>query len=123
MVIHIRDYPVFLKLGYYDQERKLGQDVLVSMEVVLVEGLEPGRRDDLGDTINYAELVTTVNELIRGREIKLVETIVELIGTTVLEKFTMAHSVKVEVEKRVLPQDLVRGARISVSKDFRRAHG
>ena len=123
MVIQITDYPVFLKLGYYDHERVLGQNVLVSLEVELLPGSSPGKSDDLDDTINYGEIVAMLDGIAGNREIKLVETVVELIGSAILERFAAASRVKVTVEKRALPQELVKGARISVAKDFLRNTG
>ncbi len=117
--INIAKYPVFMKIGYYVGERIRGQEVLVSLTVELVK---PSFDicDNLEKTTNYAEILEKVDATLRDKEMKLIETAVENLGQALLEAFPQIANVNLTIEKPILPDGIGRGARVSVSCDFKR---
>lgn len=120
MRINIAHYPVFMRIGYYIGERIRGQDVYVSL-VVRLSTVEGGVQDNLENTSNYAKILEMVDWTLRDQEMKLIETAVERLGTALLEAFPQIHDVDVTIEKPILPDDIGRGAKVSVSCGFQRS--
>jgi dihydroneopterin aldolase len=120
MKISLNSLPVFIKLGYFENERLLGQDVNIDLDLYLYDRLAPGISDDLTKTVDYGDVVKTIDDAVRGREIRLIETVVELVGVAILEEYSLIEKAFVSVTKAVIPQNVVRGAKVSVSKEFSR---
>lgn len=119
MRINIARYPVFMKIGYFVGERIRGQEVLVSL-VVKLRKVHEGIGDNLEKTTNYASILQRIDLTLRDKEMKLVETAVERVGLTLLECFPQIETVDVTIEKPILPDNIDRGAQVSVSSLFTR---
>ena len=120
MKIHISEYPVFMKLGYYSRERLPGQEILVSLEADIGDSLNFAEKEELSASVDYGQLIRLTEETLRDKEIKLVETVVSLLGRRVIEQFPRIVGVNVRVEKPVLPDGMGKGAKVSVSHYFSR---
>lgn len=122
MIIHLEALPVTVRLGYYAPEREIPQDVIADIKVYLQDNLSVGKKDDIRLTVDYGRIIRVIDRALedRSQEIKLVETVVEKIGSAIMAEFVLVDKVEVKVLKQVLPQQLARGAKISVSKTFSR---
>jgi dihydropteroate synthase len=70
------------RIGVTREERAEPQEVLVDIEVILTAGA-CGTRDDLVETVDYAELAAIAQAVAAREEYRLVETLAERIATNV----------------------------------------
>ncbi|NRA45176.1 MAG: dihydroneopterin aldolase [Oligoflexales bacterium] len=120
MEIHIQQYPVFMRLGYYSMERLMGQEVLVSVDAELGDLYLEHADDDLGNSIDYGKIIGMIEQVLLNREIKLVETAVASLGNAMMHRFESIQCLRVLIEKPILPNGLGKGAKVSVSHSFDR---
>lgn len=84
--------------GVFEEERKLGQRYYVDLEFPL--DLHPaGSTDDLTQSVNYAEVFYTVQEVVEKRSFQLIETLAENIASAVLGTYTKINELTVRVTK------------------------
>ena len=81
--IRIHGLWVETHIGASDEERANVQPVLIDLDIGS-DLRAAGRSDDLGDTINYAELTTRVAELVADQEVSLLEHLAERVADSVL---------------------------------------
>lgn len=87
--------------GVLDFEKRDGQRFVV--DVVMDVDLAPaGASDDLGDTVNYAEVAGDVVALIEGEPLDLIEALAERIATAILSR-PLVEAVEVVVHKPQAP--------------------
>ena len=85
--------------GVYPEERRQGQTFIVDVEM----GLDlPTGSDDLGETVNYAEVARMVEEVVTGEPCNLIETVAGRIVQQVLSH-TRVQVVTVTVHKPHAP--------------------
>ena len=89
------------RVGVTDAERSKPQGILVSLDVT-TDLSAAGVSDDLGDTIDYAALISSVDALVRAREANLLETIAQRIVEKISD-IREATGVTVEVSKEIVP--------------------
>jgi dihydroneopterin aldolase len=118
--IEIRDYPVFMKLGYRSEERYKSQNVLVSLKIMVDQSADPGLTDNLEQALDYGKVTELIESLLADREYKLIETVVHLVGRSVIEQFSCVARVQVTVEKTCLPQSQMKTSRVKISQEFER---
>jgi dihydroneopterin aldolase len=100
--IRIASLELRAHVGVPAAERKKSQRLTVSLTMVPV--LEFGAMDDdVGNTINYADVAAAIRELAAERPRKLIETLAEEIAELVLDQFVCRH-VALELRKYVLPE-------------------
>ncbi|MSQ32070.1 MAG: dihydroneopterin aldolase [Dehalococcoidia bacterium] len=91
--------------GTLPEERKLGQRFVV--DVTLETNLhQAGTSDDLGTTVNYAEVLAQVKAIVEGPPCKLIEAVAERIAKKLLA-IMHVKAVDVCVKK---PQPPLKGA-------------
>jgi len=83
--------------GVFAAEAELGQRFYVDLELS-VDLSKAGASDDLNDTINYAEIFSSVQQIVEGQRFKLVEALTANIAEKLLRQFPLAE-VKVKVTK------------------------
>ena len=83
--IFISDLRVDMLIGVYDWERKVPQTVQLDLEI----GLPPRdrRSDRIGDTIDYAKIVSRIQESLADNRYLLVEALAEHIAQLVMGEF------------------------------------
>jgi dihydroneopterin aldolase len=84
--------------GVFPEENKLGQQYIVDAELSL-SLIEAGRSDELEQTINYAEIYHTVQEIVEGKCFRLIEALAENIASTLLQTYTSINEIKLRVTK------------------------
>ena len=83
--------------GVFEAEAQLGQRFYVDLELSL-DLAQAGQSDDLTHTVNYADIFTSVQEIVEGERFNLVEALTAHIARRLLERFPIAE-VKVKVTK------------------------
>jgi dihydroneopterin aldolase len=84
--------------GVFAEENKLGQRFYVDAELIL--SLEKaGRTDHIDDTVNYAEAVFLIQNIVEGRTFKLIEALATCIASELLQTYTSINEVTVRVIK------------------------
>jgi FolB domain-containing protein len=120
-VISIKDYPVFVRVGYYEFERLAGQEVLVSLALEIGDlAEEEALLDELSGTLDYGLVLATVTRLVGNCSVKLIESVVGKIGRGLLSEFEQIKAIDVIVEKTRIPNGIAMGASVSVSEHFYR---
>jgi len=95
-VIFISELRVETLVGVYDWERKVPQKIQLDLEIGL-----PARKagsEKLGDTIDYAAVVSRIEASLAGKHIGLLENIAEQVAGIVMKEFRSPW-VKVGVAK------------------------
>lgn len=89
------------RLGVFEWEQENPQTVWVDLELT-IDVKKIAATDEISESVDYAKVVLTINEIVGGKPYKLIETLAEVIASQILERFSTS-SVKVRVEKRALP--------------------
>lgn len=100
MSILMRKLRFYSKIGVFDQERAVGNEFEVEVEIRY-----PARhfeRENLDSSINYAEAYDIVSEVMK-LEWKLVESAAEAITSAISERWKFVRSVRAGVVKLAPP--------------------
>ncbi|HLR00907.1 MAG TPA: dihydroneopterin aldolase [Sphingobacterium sp.] len=94
--VAIEDARFHSPIGYYEEERKLGNEFLVDIQVSLK--VDFTRSDELDDTLNYEELYKIVSNIME-KERKLLESAAQEILIVVKNNFDFADLIDVKIRK------------------------
>jgi dihydroneopterin aldolase len=101
--------------GYYDEEQKIGNKYSVDVEVE-TDLTRAGRKDALGETVNYEELYKLI-ALVMGKPARLLEAISFQIIQDIFSRFSAANVVSVSISKFNPPiGGVCQRARVSMHK-------
>lgn len=100
--IYVEDLEVYAYHGVYSEEKKLGQQFLISMELSL-SLRAAAKGGDLDKSVNYGELCHRVEEEFKKDKYDLIETAAENIAEFILLSYPIVESVKVKVKKPWAP--------------------
>ncbi len=105
--------------GWLPEERAAGGVFTIDLRLELAAPV----RDELGATVDYAEVLKAIRELNEAREFKLIETFAQEIARTVLARFPAVTGVEVEVHKPrpPLPPGVVLEEAVAVARLDREA--
>ena len=96
-VVFIKNMRFHAHHGVMEQERRVGGDFLVTVEVK-ANIQKAFRTDNVGDTINYATMYKIVKKEMSIPS-DLLEHVAARIAETILQEFDIASEVKVEITK------------------------
>ncbi len=96
-IIFIRDFRLSITVGIYDWELIKPQTVQFDLEIG-IPGAQASVSDTIADTIDYAKVVSRIEESLRDNKIQLLEKLAEHIAQIVRGEFK-APWVKVSVAK------------------------
>ncbi|GAA3411697.1 dihydroneopterin aldolase [Paenibacillus hodogayensis] len=103
--MHLARMQFYGNHGLFPEENKLGQRFYVDLTLSL-DLSEAGRTDEIGTTVNYAELYERVKQIVEGRTFRLIEALAENIASDVLHQYTNVNDVTVRVIKPHPPFDI-----------------
>lgn len=113
-VIIIRDLRLETTIGAYELERRKPQTLHMEIEIGRTR-IAACDTDKLADTVDYAEVVKSVQEVLANHEFHLLEPLAERIAQVLITRFN-ALQVKLEVSKAgVVPSARYVGVRIERS--------
>ncbi|KAI3447370.1 hypothetical protein Pfo_004035 [Paulownia fortunei] len=84
--------------GVKPEERKLGQKFLIDVDAWM-DLQAAGNSDRLSDTISYTAIYSIIKEVVEGAPHNLLESVAQLIASTVLSKYPQVSAVRVQVGK------------------------
>lgn len=85
--------------GVLPTEKIQGQKFLVSIEINL-DLARAGKTDNLGDTLNYADIYQEVRGIVKGKSFNLLEALAQ------------------EIARKILLQEVVQGIRVLIKKPW-----
>lgn len=88
--------------GVLDHERATGQMFLVDLQLTL-DIAQAAATDDVDNTVNYADVAATVETIITGTPVNLIETLAVTIADAILTDFARITAVEVTVNKPQAP--------------------
>ncbi|KAL2537441.1 Dihydroneopterin aldolase 1 [Forsythia ovata] len=84
--------------GVKPEEKKLGQKFLIDVDAWM-DLQVAGNSDNLSDTISYTAIYRIVKEVVEGASHNLLESVAQLIASTILSKYHQLSAVRVQVGK------------------------
>jgi dihydroneopterin aldolase len=100
-IIRIAGIKSFGHHGALPEEKRLGQRFTVSVDLEI--DTRPAAAADLKLTVNYADVIRTVEAQLTGQPVYLIETLAQQIAARILGTFTVVKAVTVEVNKPFAP--------------------
>ena len=85
-------------IGVTERERRMKQDILVTVEVGL-DLSRVGLSDSIQDTVDYREISRRVIAAGEASSFQLIEALATHLGRTILQEFPRVQVARVEVEK------------------------
>lgn len=96
--IYLNGLEFYAYHGVFAEENKLGQTFYA--DVVLYTSLRAaGERDDLTQTVNYAEAYEQIKSIMHGERVQLIETLSERIAAALLQNHQRVQKVQVKITK------------------------
>lgn len=100
--IYIKNLEIFANHGVLEEEKKLGQKFIISLELNL-NLRQAALHGNLDETVNYAKLCYEVEDEFKKEKYDLIETAAEKIAEFILLNYEIVHSVKVLLKKPWAP--------------------
>ncbi|MFD3158298.1 2-amino-4-hydroxy-6-hydroxymethyldihydropteridine diphosphokinase [Haloimpatiens sp. FM7330] len=100
--IYIKDLEIYANHGVFQEEKKLGQKFLISIELEL-NLRKAAITKDLTKSIDYGRLCCEVEEEFKKESYDLIETAAEKISEFILEKYDIVKKVKIVLKKPWAP--------------------
>ena len=88
--------------GCTPEEQEHGQNFKVDVELNL-DLSKAGKTDNIAETVDYAQVLFIVENIVAGTPRKLIETVAEEISDTLLKRFPLIESLKVVLHKPDAP--------------------
>ena len=85
-IIFINDLRASTLIGIYPRERAMPQTVEIPLQIG-TSTASAGASDDIGDTIDYAQVVDRLRAELAARHFNLLERLAEYVATLLLEDF------------------------------------
>ena len=103
--IYIKDLEIYANHGVFDEEQRLGQKFLVSIDMELdVSAAAAG--DDLTKSVHYGEVAEEAPSFMKNNTFKLIETAADRLSRDILVKRPLLESVEVTIKKPWAPVGL-----------------
>ena len=100
--IYVRDLEVFAYHGVFEEEKRLGQKFLITMELAL-DLREAALKEDLKQSVHYGELCEKVEMLFKKTSYDLIETAAEKVAELILVQYPQVKTAKVIIKKPWAP--------------------
>ena len=84
--------------GYFPEERRDGNDFEVDI-TVWVPLDRPARNDDLSQTVDYSLVAGTVQKVMDGDSVKLIESLLYKTGEALIDSLPEARKIEVAIRK------------------------
>ncbi len=103
----LKDLQAFCRLGIYDSERILGQNIMIQLELEF-DLSKAAKSNDVKDSVNYVEVVST-RELCQSKEFLTIENLCLEIINMLFAKFSILEGVQIEITKTIVNADQFTG--------------
>lgn len=99
--IHLHHLTFYGHHGVYEEERRLGQKIVIDLDLFLDLAVA-GRTDDLTDSLDYTLVYRLVRQVVEERQFNLLEALAEAVAQKLLS-LTRVRGVAVQVRKMAVP--------------------
>ena len=99
--INVKNIPCYVSIGVADEEKKMGQQLLVDVELS-IDSAKVAETDSLKNTVSYTDIYKIVQTISQSKSYSLIETMAEELACTLL-KNDIANEVKITVYKPHIP--------------------
>lgn len=96
--IYIEGLEVLALIGVYDWEREHQQRLIVDVELSADLSMA-AQTDDVGNTLNYAEIAQGIRDFAAKSDFKLIEALASHMVNWLLQSFTKLTSVRLKLSK------------------------
>jgi dihydroneopterin aldolase len=96
--IYIEGLEVLALIGVYDWEREHQQRLIVDVELSADLSMA-AQTDDVGNTLNYAEIAQGIRDFAAKSDFKLIEALASHMVDWLLQSFTKLTSVRLKLSK------------------------
>lgn len=103
--IIIKDLEIFAYHGVLPEEKRQGQNFIVTAELYL-DLRDAGMTDELDKTVNYAKVCEDISECMTEEKYDLIEAVAENIAGTILLKYEKIKEVHIIISKPEAPIDM-----------------
>jgi dihydroneopterin aldolase/2-amino-4-hydroxy-6-hydroxymethyldihydropteridine diphosphokinase len=100
--IIVKDLEIYAFHGVLEEEKRLGQKFIVSLELTL-DFHKAAEDDNLELTVNYASLCEDTEEFLQRNTFDLIETAAHKLAVYILEKYEPMEKIKVFIKKPSAP--------------------
>lgn len=100
--IVIKDLVIYANHGVYEEEKKLGQKFLVTLELFL-SLREAGKTENLDKSVDYGVLSEEITHLLTQNSYDLIERCAQESATFILDNYDLVKKVNVEIKKPWAP--------------------
>jgi dihydroneopterin aldolase len=115
--IRVQGIPCFTKIGVADNERVIGQRLLIDIEA-FVDHHKAGESDQLEDTISYVVLEKAVYDVTQARDYKLIEHLSSVICNKLFSQFSKILAIQIRIHKPHIPDASFNGqASVSIFRE------
>lgn len=119
--IHIDRLKIFAHHGVFREEKQKGQEFIVNA-VLHTDTEKAGLRDDLNETVNYAEVCKTIHEVMTKNTYDLIETAAQECAYAVLRGYDRVCGIDIEIQKPDAPIDMDFGyVSVKISRSWHEA--
>ncbi len=106
MKINVEQIPCYVSIGIHDEEKKMGQKLLIDVTVEIdfrrPTGASVLESDDVTNTINYVDIYNTVQKVGKAKSYSLIETLAEGVFEAIMVHPSV-KSAKIKVHKPHIP--------------------
>ena len=88
--------------GVLPEEQKNGQNFFIDVEMT-ADLAQPGKTDNLEDTIDYGEVYGMIKNIAETRKFRLIERLADVISREILSRFEKIDGIVVRVRKPEAP--------------------
>lgn len=103
--IYINNLQFFGFHGVFEEEKRLGQKFIISLELEL-DTREAGKNGDLEKTVHYGFVAEDVKKIFLEKSLDLLESCAEMIAREILKKYRIINKIKVMIKKPNAPIQL-----------------
>jgi dihydroneopterin aldolase len=105
-LIEVRGLRVFALHGVLPEERRLGQEFVVDVEL-LCPPSNAADTDDVADAVNYSDVCDRVVELVGGGPYNLIETLADVVARDLVSRYGLQRAtVRVAKPRAPIPHAL-----------------
>jgi 7,8-dihydroneopterin aldolase/epimerase/oxygenase len=116
MTIRLNEMVFYGFHGIHDEERKLGQRFIVSVEMQTDHSLNDSIRH-LDETVDYTKVYAEVKDIVESHQFQLLEACANTIAEHLIRDFPLILEVKIRIEKPSVPiQGILRSVEVEVVK-------
>ena len=102
--------------GCSEEERSKDQTFTVDVELYL-DLMEACKSDDLGDTIDYANVIDDIKKIVGGTSRNLIETVAQEISDFLIRRYMLLDGVKIVLHKHAPNlKDKFAGAAVEIER-------